>query len=81
MIILKNKDDYKLLAKVSYKKHQKNIEDAIKDTPYKYDNELSTQTEKVFYKPNEVVIAHTGTNFRSKNTFNDLKSDSAVFFV
>ena len=29
--------------------------------------DLSTQTEKVFYKPNEVVIAKTGTNFRFNN--------------
>ena len=28
--ILQNKDDYKLLSKVAYKKHQNNIEDAIK---------------------------------------------------
>ena len=40
-----------------------------------------SQTEKVFYKPNEeVVIANTGTNFRSKNIFNDLKADASVLF-
>ena len=35
--ILQNKDDYKLLSKVAYKKHQNNTEDAIKNTNYKYD--------------------------------------------
>ena len=65
--ILQNKDQYKLLSKTAYKKHQDNIENAIKYTPYKYDSELSTNTEKVFYKPNdEIVIAHSGTNFISK---------------
>ena len=67
--ILQNKDDYKLLSKVAYKKHQNNIEDAIKNTNYKYDPSLSSQTEKVFYNPisKETVISHTGTNFGSKN--------------
>ena len=80
--ILQNKDDYKLLSKVAYKKHQNNIEDAIKNTNYKYDPQLSSQTEKVFYNPlsKETVISNTGTNFRDKNTFNDLKADSAIFF-
>ena len=45
-----------------------------------YDPELSTQTEKVFYKPDEVVIAHSGTNFRSPNIFTDLQTDFAVFY-
>ena len=45
-----------------------------------YDPELSTQTEKVFYKPDEVVIAHSGTNFRSPNIFTYLKTDFAVFY-
>ena len=79
--LLENKDDYKLLSKVAYKTHQNNIEDAIKNTNYKYDSELSSQTEKVFYKPNEeVVIANTGTNFKSKNIFDDLKADASVLF-
>jgi hypothetical protein len=80
--ILQNKDDYKLLSKVAYKKHQNNIEDAIKNTNYKYDPELSSQTEKVFHNPisKETVISNSGTNFRDKNIFNDLKSDSAIFF-
>ena len=57
--ILQNKDDYKLLSKVAYKKHQNNIEDAIKNTNYKYDPQLSSQTEKVFYNPisKETVIS------------------------
>ena len=37
--ILQNKDDYKLLSKVAYKKHQNNIENAIQHTNYKYDPE------------------------------------------
>ena len=50
-------------------------------TPYKYDSELSTNTEKVFFNPDkEVVIAHSGTNFSSKNIFNDLKADASVLF-
>ena len=33
------------------------------------------------YKPNEeVVIANTGTNFKSKNIFDDLKADASVLF-
>ena len=32
--ILQNKDYYKLLSKTSYKKHQNNIENAIKYTLY-----------------------------------------------
>ena len=79
--LLQNKDDYKLLAKTAYKKHQNNIENAIQHTNYKYDPDLSTTTEKVFFNPDkEVVIAHSGTNFRSKNIFNDLKADASVFF-
>ena len=80
--LLQNKDDYKLLSKVAYKKYQNNIENAIQHTNYKYDPELSSQTEKVFYNPNtkETVISHAGTNFRDKNIFNDLKADSAIFF-
>ena len=79
--ILQNKDYYKLLSKTAYKKHQDIIENDIKYTPYKYDSELSTNTEKVFYKPDdEIVIAHSGTNFRSKNIFNDLKADASVLF-
>jgi len=80
--ILQNKDDYKLLSKVAYKKHQNNIEDAIKNTNYKYDPDLSTQLQKVFHNPisKETVISNSGTNFRDKNIFNDLKSDSAIFF-
>ena len=63
--LLQNKDNYKLLSKVAYEKHHNNIENAIQHTNYKYDPELSS--EKVFYKPNEeVVIANTGTNFKSK---------------
>ena len=46
--LLENKDDYKLLSKVAYKKHQNNIENAIQHTNYKYDPSLSSQTEKVF---------------------------------
>ena len=46
--ILQNKDDYKLLSKVAYKKHQNNIENAIQHTNYKYDPSLSSQTEKYF---------------------------------
>ena len=46
--ILQNKDDYKLLSKVAYKKHQNNVESAIKHTNYKYDPDLSTKTEKFF---------------------------------
>ena len=79
--ILQNKDYYKLISKTSYKKHQDIIENDIKHTPYKYDSGLSSNTEKVFYKPNdEIVIEHSGTNFRSKNIFNDLKADASVFF-
>jgi len=80
--ILQNKDDYKLLSKVAYKKHQNNIEDAIKNTNYKYDPQLSSQTEKVFYNPisKETVISHTGTNFGSKKWYNDLRSDNAILW-
>ena len=46
--ILQNKDYYKLLSKTAYKKHQDIIENDIKYTPYKYDSELSTNTEKYF---------------------------------
>ena len=46
--LLQNKDDYKLLAKTAYKKHQNNIERAIEHTNYKYDPDLSTQLQKVF---------------------------------
>ena len=79
--LLQNKNDYKLLSKVAYKKHQNNIEDAIKNTNYKYDPSLSSQTEKVFYNPNtkETVISHAGTNFGSKKWYNDLRSDNAIF--
>ena len=35
--LLQNKDDYKLLSKFAYKKHQNNMEDAIKNTNYIYD--------------------------------------------
>ena len=80
--LLQNKDDYKLLSKVAYKKHQNNIENAIQHTNYKYDPELSSHTEKVFYKPNkEVVIAHAGTNFGSKKWYNDLRSDNAIYGI
>ena len=48
--LLQNKDDYKLLAKTAYKKHQNNIERAIEHTNYKYDPDLSTTTEKVFFQ-------------------------------
>ena len=80
--LLENKDDYKLLSKVAYKKHQNNIEDAIKNTNYKYDPQLSSQTEKVFYNPisKETVISHTGTNFGSKKWYNDLRSDNAILW-
>ena len=80
--LLQNKDDYKLLAKTAYKKHQNNIERAIEHTNYKYDPDLSTQLQKVFHHPNtkETVISHSGTNFRDKNIFNDLKADTAIFF-
>ena len=79
--ILQNKDYYKLLSQTAYKKHQDIIENDIKYTPYKYDSELSTNTEKVFFNPDkEVVIAHSGTNFRSKNIFNDLKADTSILF-
>ena len=47
--LLQNKDDYKLLSKVAYKKHQNIIENAIQHTKYKYDPDLSSQTEKVFF--------------------------------
>ena len=79
--LLENKDDYKLLSKVAYKKHQNNIERDIEHTNYKYDPDLSTQLQKVFHNPNtkETVISHSGTNFRDKNIFNDLKADSAIF--
>ena len=62
--LLQNKDDYKLLAKTAYKKHQNNIE----HTNYKYDPDLSTQLQKVFHNPNtkETVISNSGTNFRDK---------------
>ena len=46
--LLQNKDDYKLLAKTAYKKHQNNIENAIQHTNYKYDPSLSSQTERFF---------------------------------
>ena len=64
IIYYKKKDDYKSLSKVAYKKHQNNIEDAIKNTNYKYEPQLSSQTEKVFYNlmSKETVISHTGTN-------------------
>ena len=80
--ILQNKDDYKLLSKVAYKKHQNNIEDAIKNTNYKYDPQLSSQTEKVFYNPisKETVISHTGTNFGPRKWYNDLRSDNAILW-
>ena len=80
--LLQNTDDYKLLAKTAYKKHQNNIEHAIVHTNYKYDPSLSSQTEKVFYNPNtkETVISHTGTNFGSKKWYNDLKSDHAILW-
>ena len=80
--LLQNKDDYKLLSKVAYKKHQNNIEDAIKNTNYKYDPQLSSQTEKVFYNPisKETVISHAGTNFGSKKWYNDLRSDNAILW-
>ena len=80
--ILQNKDDYKLLSKVAYKKHQNNIENAIQHTNYKYDPSLSSQTEKVFYNPNtkETVISHAGTNFGSKKWYNDLRSDNAILW-
>ena len=76
--LLQNTDDYKLLAKTAYKKHQNNIE----HTNYKYDPSLSSQTEKVFYNPNtkETVISHTGTNFGYKKWYNDLKSDHAILW-
>ena len=79
--LLQNKDDYKLLSKVAYKKHQ-NIENAIQHTNYKYDPELSSQTEKVFYNPNtkETVISNAGTNFGSKKWYNDLRSDNAILW-
>ena len=79
--ILQNKDDYKLLSKVASKKHQSNIENAIQHTNYKYDPELSSQTEKVFYNPNtkETVISHAGTIFGSKKWYNDLRSDNAFY--
>ena len=48
--------------------------------PCKYDNELRSWTEKVFYKPNEVVIAHSGTTFKFKIIFNDLEADVSVLF-
>ena len=32
--LLQNKDDYTLLSKVAYKKHQNNIENAIQHTNY-----------------------------------------------
>ena len=76
--ILQNKDDYKLLSKVAYKKHQNNIENAIQHTNYKYDPELSSQNEKVFYNTKETVISHAGTNFGSKKWYNDLRSDNAI---
>ena len=80
--LLQNKDDYKLLAKTAYKKHQNNIEHAIEHSNYKYDPDLSTQSQKVFYNPNtkETVISHTGTNFGSKKWYNDLKSDNAILW-
>ena len=79
--LLQNKDDYKLLSTVAYKKHQNNIENAIEHTNYKYDPDLSTQLQKVFHNPNtkETVISHSGTNFRDKNIFNDLKADTASY--
>ena len=46
--ILQNKDYYKLLSKSAYKKYNDNIENSIKYTPYKYCNDLSTTTKKVF---------------------------------
>ena len=78
--LLQNTDDYKLLAKTAYKKHQNNIEHAIEHTNYKYDPDLSTQLQKVFHNPNtkETVISHAGTNFDSKNWYNDLKSDNIM---
>jgi len=80
--LLQNKDDYKLLSKVAYKKHQNNVENAIQNTNYKYDPELSSQTEKVFCNPNtkETVISHAGTNFGSKKWYNDLRSDNAILW-
>ena len=49
---------YKIKMIVNYqknqhtKKHQKNIEDAIKNTSYKCDPDLSSQTAKSFYDSN-----------------------------
>ena len=82
--LLENKDDYKLwyLKLLSYKKHQNNIENAIQHTNYKYDPELSSQTEKVFYNriSKETAISHAGTNFGSKKWYNDWRSDNAILW-
>jgi len=80
--ILNNKDDYKTLSKVAYKKHQPNIEKAIEHTNFKYDPSLSSQTEKVFHNPHtkETVVSHAGTNFGSRKWYNDLKSDHAILW-
>ena len=58
--ILQNKDYYKLLSKTAYKKHQDIIENDIKYTPYKYDSELSTITEKVFFQQNVLCLSFIG---------------------
>ena len=55
--------------KLVIKNIKKNIEEAIKNTNYKCDRELSSKTEKIFYNPisKETVISRTGTNFGSVN--------------
>ena len=44
--IFKNQEDYTLLSKVAYNKHQHNTEKTIEHTNYKFDPLLSSQTEK-----------------------------------
>ena len=66
--LLKNKDDYTLLSKVAYKKHQPSIGKAIEHSHNEYDPSLSSHTEKVLYHPfsKETVMSNAGTNVRSK---------------
>ena len=49
--ILNNQDDYKLLAKVSYKKHRNTIENAIQHTNYKFDPDLSSHATNYILSP------------------------------
>lgn len=70
-------NDYKVLAKLSYKKHADQIK---KDLPsgYQYDESLSNRETKVFYNPvtKKAVVSYRGTNPKDLGTlFKDIRSD------